>query len=79
MKLPAQAPAVVRGRVSWPARRPAADSARFAIAAAGTVIKCSGNTPNPCMCENGLATCCSQTTCSVNQTTGECECGTGVP
>ena len=79
MKLPVQAPAVVRGSVSWPTRRPSGGSTVPAIEPAGTVVRCSGNTPNSCVCKNGVATCCSagENSCTMNTTTGACNCTMG--
>jgi hypothetical protein len=77
MKLPVQAPAVVRGSVSWPTRRPAHGSTEPAIepADANPVIKCPG--ASACVCDNGVAVCCNPNTykqCSTE--TGICECKT---
>ncbi len=79
MKLPVQAPAVLRGSVSWPARGPSRGNSIAGIQPAkGVNVNCTGSTPTSCICENGVATCCSlDDTCSVNENTGVCSCGMG--
>jgi hypothetical protein len=80
MKLPVQAPAVVRGSFSWPTRRLARGSNEPSVEpAAGAVISCKNGTPDgtpyPCICDNGIATCCKTNAgCSVNPNTGACTC-----
>jgi hypothetical protein len=77
MKLPVQAPAVVRGSFSWPTRRPAHGSTEPAIGpAAGSIITCTEpGYPNACICTNGTATCCANNQyCDYNPDTGLCEC-----
>ena len=78
MKLPVQAPAVVRGSVSWPTRRASRGSTVPGIepaTIAGHVVNCSGGTPTPCICNNGVATCCGPNQiCSLNEVTGACTC-----
>lgn len=84
MKLPVQAPAVVRGSFSWPTRRPARGSTEPAIAPAqlppGAAIACADPMPTACVCDNGIATCCGPmaTGCYVDTDTGACTCY-GVP
>jgi hypothetical protein len=74
MKLPVQAPAVDRGSYSWPEIR-RAPGGKSVVASAGGVINCTGSTPYACMCDNGIATCCStKAGCSINTTTGACNC-----
>ena len=77
MKLPVQAPAVVRGSLSWPTRRPARGSTERAIEPAQTnnnVIQCPAGM-NACVCDNGVATCCPTTAgCNLDTTTGACNC-----
>ena len=77
MKLPLQAPAVARGSVSWPMRRPVRGSTEPAVEpAAGAIVKCTDPTPRTCVCDNGIATCClpTQTGCTVDPGTGNCSC-----
>ena len=77
MKLPVQAPAVVRGSVSWPARRSSRrGGAVDAIEpAGGGIVRCTGTTPFACVCDNGIATCCATNSgCTVDSTTGACNC-----
>ncbi len=76
MKLPVQAPAVVRGSFSWPTRRTARGSTEPAIVPSGSaIIRCSGDAPNACICDNGIATCCRTTAgCSIDSLTGACNC-----
>jgi hypothetical protein len=78
MKLPPQAPAVVRGSVSWPMRQPVRGSTEPAIkpAAAGAIVNCMPPTPNTCVCDNGIATCCKPDDrgCTVDPGTGNCTC-----
>ena len=63
MKLPVQAPAVVRGSLSWPLRWPdrRGGTAPAIEPAAGGVVNCTDPTPNSCLCDNGVATCCPTT------------------
>ena len=79
MKLPVQSPAVLRGSNSWPTRGPSrGDSSAGIQPAKGVSVNCSGTTPRSCICENGVATCCTTNeTCSVNESTGACNCGMG--
>jgi hypothetical protein len=82
MKLPVQAPAVVRGSVSWPTRRPAGGSTEPAIEpAAGAVVRCTDpNYSYACICTNGIATCCSSNAgCTVDPGTGFCNCSGEIP
>jgi hypothetical protein len=82
MKLPVQAPAVVRGSSSWPTRRPARGSTEPAIGpSAGSIIKCTDpNYPNTCICNNGMATCCATDQyCDYDTGTGLCTCKTERP
>jgi hypothetical protein len=75
MKLPVQAPAVVRESVFWPTRRPARGSTEPAIEPMGSVLHCTAPTPNPCVCENGIGTCCEgDLGCKINTMTGSCVC-----
>jgi hypothetical protein len=83
MKLPLQAPAVVRGGFSWPPRRAAhLGGAVAAVEPAGQgVITCTGTTPVACICDNGIATCCPTgcTGCTTDPSTGACGCDKGKP
>ena len=77
MKLPVQAPAVVRGSASWPTRRPARGSAEPAIEPAQTnnlIIQCPVGM-NACVCDNGIAVCCGSSAnyCSTDSN-GTCGC-----
>jgi hypothetical protein len=77
MKLPVQAPAVVRGSVSWPTR-PARGGTEPAIEPAQTnnlVIQCPPGM-NACVCDNGVAVCCDSTMtyCQTDPNTGFCSC-----
>lgn len=77
MKLPVQASAVVRGGFSWPTRRPAPSAGSVAgiEASGGGVISCKDPTPFACVCDNGIATCCSTSAgCTVDPGTGACSC-----
>jgi hypothetical protein len=77
MKLPVQAPAVVRGSRSWPLHRPGrrGGTAPAIEPAAGGVVNCKVPNPNMCVCDNGVATCCPTTAgCNLDTTTGACNC-----
>jgi hypothetical protein len=78
MKLPVQAPAVVRGSLSWPLHRPdrRGGTSPAIEPAAGGVVDCQEPTPRNCVCDNGVATCCSSmdTRCDFDSTTGACNC-----
>lgn len=78
MKLPVLAPAVVRGSVSWPTRLPARGSAVPGIEPAqGAVVQCVPPTPYGCICDNGVATCCSDSNGCNTDANGACKCITG--
>jgi hypothetical protein len=75
MQLPVQAPAVVRGSVSWTTSRPDCRSLASGVEpAAGSPVKCKGTTPYPCLCDNGIATCCRNDAGCTVSTTGSCMC-----
>jgi hypothetical protein len=77
MKLPVQAPAVVGGGFSWPTRRLAHRGGTVVAIepAGGSLIHCEAPTPYACVCDNGVATCCETTAgCTVDTTTGACNC-----
>ena len=78
MKLPVQAPAVVRGSRSWPLHRPGrrGGTAPAIEPAAGGVVNCKVPNPNMCVCDNGVAVCCdpSMTYCQTDLNTGFCSC-----
>jgi hypothetical protein len=77
VKLPVQAPAVVRRDFSWPTQRLVYDGgAEAAIGpASGSVVNCTGTTPFACVCDNGIATCCSTSAgCTNDPNTGACNC-----
>jgi hypothetical protein len=78
MKLPVQAPAVVRGGLYWLASRPThrvGAVVGIEPANGGHVVNCTGTTPFACVCDNGIATCCATNSgCTVDSTTGACNC-----
>ena len=77
MKLPVQAPAVVRGSVSWPMRSLVGGNTIPTIEPSGSAVNCDGDTPWTCICDNGIATCCTNNGGCTTQSSGECKCNTG--
>jgi hypothetical protein len=75
MKLPVQARAVVREGLSG--ARQGGPLPAIAPAAAG-VINCTNPTPNTCICDNGIATCCTNADGCTQQSTGACMCNSAV-
>jgi hypothetical protein len=76
MKLPVQAPAVVREGLSWPIRRPAGPG----VEPAGCKVcleggnPCSGNLPDIVACPSGTCQCCASGQKWKQEAGGACTC-----
>ena len=76
MKLPVQAPAVVREGLSWPIRRPAVpgvEPAGCKVCKAGG-NPCTGSLPDIVECKSGTCQCCASGQKAKQEPGGACTC-----